>query len=100
MNSLPARDPGERLSADLMVSSVLLLISRYAAGAGEGEVCARLAMTIQCHLEALSERRDVPDLVRDTCALLAEEWRASLASVEGLPCRPGLRALVRRARLR
>jgi hypothetical protein len=48
----------------------------------------------------LSERPDSPALVRDTSGLLAEEWRAGLASQEDLPCRPGLRALVRSARLR
>jgi hypothetical protein len=93
-------DIGGRLPSDLMVSSLLMLISRYAAAAADGAACARLAVSIQCHLELLSERADVPDLVRDTCGLLVEEWRARLVREERLPCRPGLRGLVSRARLR
>jgi len=101
LNTGSERDHGERISSELIVSSVLLLTSRYAAAAADGDECARLAIAIQCHLELLSERGDVPALVRDTCGLLAEEWRARLASEERLPCRrPGLRELVRRARLR
>ena len=91
---------GERIPNDLMMSSLLLLISRYAAAAAEGDACVRLAVSIQCHLELLCERADVPALVRDTCGLLAEEWRAGLAHREGLPCQSELRALVRSARLR
>ena len=83
-----------------MISSVLLLLSRYASAVADGDTCARLAVAIQCHLELLSERADAPALVRDTCELLAEEWRKSLASQERLPCRPGLRTLVRKAQLR
>jgi len=100
LNTGSGRASGERISAELMVSSVLLLLSRYASAAADGDTCARLAVAIQCHFELLSERGDAPALVRDTCGLLAEEWRKSLASQEELPCRPGLRALVRRARLR
>ena len=89
----------KRRSNELLLSSVLLLISRYAAASAEGASCTRLAVSIQCHLELLNEREDVPALVRDTCGLLAEEWRASLAARERVPCRSGLRELVRRARL-
>jgi len=38
--------------------------------------------------------------VRDTCALLAEEWRRSLVHEERVACGPALLALVRRAKLR
>ena len=99
MPSDPNGGGAERRSNELLLSSVLLLISRFAAAAAEGAPCTRLAVSIQCHLELLNERADVPALVRDTCGLLAEEWRASLAAREGVPCRSGLRELVRRARL-
>ena len=89
---------GPRYPNELLLSSLLLLISRYATVATEGAECARLAVSVQCHLELLSERADVPALVRDTCGLLVDEWRAGLAAREGLPCRQGLRALVRSAR--
>jgi hypothetical protein len=100
LNTGSEHGAGKRNPNDLMLSSLLLLISRYAAAAADGDACVRLAVSIQCHLELLGERADVPALVRDTCGLLAEEWRASLAHREGLPCRTELRALVRSARLR
>jgi hypothetical protein len=85
---------------DLILSSVLLLMSRYAAASAEGAACPRLAVSIQCHLELLAERARLPRLVRETCGLLAEEWRRSLAEHENIPPRTDLRSLVRRARLR
>jgi len=84
---------------DLILSSVLLLMSRYAAASEEGAACPRLAVAIQCHLELLAERAQLPRLVRDTCGLLAEEWRCALVEQEGVPARSDLRTLVRRARL-
>ena len=84
---------------DLILSSVLLLMSRYAVASEDGAACPRLAVAIQCHLELLAERAQLPRLVRDTCGLLAEEWRCALAEQEGVPARNDLRALVRRARL-
>jgi hypothetical protein len=86
--------------SDLILSAVLYLISRYATAATQGQVCRRLGVSIQCHLEILAERGDVSSLVRDTCALLAEEWRCSLAREENVACGPALLALVRRAKLR
>jgi len=85
---------------DLILSSVLLLLSRYAAASADGTSCPRLAVSIQCHLELLAERARLPRLVRETCGLLAEEWRCALAEHENTPARADLRALVRRARLR
>lgn len=90
----------EATRPDLLLSATLYLISRHAAAAAQGHVCQRLAVSIQCHLEILAERTDVSGLVRDTCALLAEEWRASLAHEERVACGPALLALVRRAKLR
>jgi hypothetical protein len=86
--------------SDLILSAALYLISRYATAATQGQVCRRLGVSIQCHLEILAERGDVSSLVRDTCALLAEEWRCSLAREENVACGPALLALVRRAKLR
>jgi hypothetical protein len=100
VNTAPRDDIGGGLPSDLVVSSLLMLISRYATAAADGAACTRLAVSIQCHLELLSERADVPALVRDTCGLLVEEWRERLASAERLPCRSDLRALVSRAQLR
>jgi hypothetical protein len=85
---------------DLILSAALYLISRYATAASQGQVCRRLGVSIQCHLEILAERTDVSSLVRDTCALLAEEWRCALAQEEHVACGPALLALVRRAKLR
>ena len=50
-------DPGaEGLDRqDLILSSVLLLMSRYAVASEDGAACPRLAVAIQCHLELLQE---------------------------------------------
>ncbi len=90
----------EATRSDLLLSAALYLVSRYATAASQGQVCQRLAVSIQCHLEILAERGDVSGLVRDTCALLAEEWRRALVHDERVPCGPALLALVRRAKLR
>lgn len=61
----PMRDTGESgPRGDLVLSSALYLVSRYAVAAAEGEVCPKLAVSIQCHLELLAERPDTPALVR------------------------------------
>jgi hypothetical protein len=85
---------------DLILSAALYLVSRYAAAATQGHVCRRLAVSIQCHLEILAERTDASALVRETCALLAEEWRCALAQAENAPCGPALLALAGRAKRR
>jgi len=90
----------EATRSDLLLSAALYLVSRYATAASQGHVCRRLAVSIQCHLEILAERADVSSLVRDTGALLAEEWRRSLVHEEQVACGPALLALVRRAKLR
>jgi hypothetical protein len=90
----------EATRSDLLLSAALYLVSRYATAATQGQVCPRLAVSIQCHLELLAERSDVSGLVRDTCGLLAEEWRRALAPEENVACGPALLALVRRAKLR
>lgn len=93
-------DQHEATRSDLLLSAALYLVARYATAASQGQVCRRLAVSIQCHLEILAERSDLSALVRDTCALLAEEWRRSLLHEEQLGCGPALLALVRRAQLR
>ena len=93
-------DKHEDTRSDLRLSAALYLVSRYANAESQGHVCRRLAVTIQCHLEIHAERSDVSGLVRDTCALLAEEWRRSLVHEERVACGPALLALVRRAKLR
>lgn len=85
---------------DLVLSSALYLVSRYAVAAAQGETCPKLAVSIQCHLELLAERADMPALVRHTCGLLAEEWRMTLAREADRPCDRSLRSLVRRAIMR
>lgn len=96
----PRMEKHEATRPDLILSAALYLISRYATAATQGQVCRRLGVSIQCHLEILAERSDVSALVRDTCALLAEEWRGALAQEENVACGPALLALVRRAKLR
>jgi hypothetical protein len=100
MQAAPGGAQNGQTRTDLILSAALYLITRYAESAARGVTCPRLAVSIQCHLEILAERSDVSGLVRDTCALLADEWRRTLANGEESACGPGLLALVKRARLR
>lgn len=94
-----ANPPSADARPDLLLSAALYLVSKYGMSAARGHVCPRLAVSVQCHLELLAERPDLAPLVRETCGLLAEEWRRSLPAEEGIECRPKLFGLVKRAKL-
>ena len=59
---------------EVIVSAALHLISTYGCNGG----CPRLAHVIVKHLRILAERRDLPPVLRATCAHLAEQWDIKL----------------------
>jgi hypothetical protein len=57
----------------MMVSSVLHLMSSYAAGRADGPR-PTLASSIQKHLDTLAGSSDLAPVMRATCQQLAEHW--------------------------
>ena len=61
---------------ELLVSSVLHLMSHYNANMNESGVCVKLASVIERHLKALADLPDLAPVLRATCQQLAEQWAA------------------------
>lgn len=60
----------ERQQAELVIASTLFLMSNYC----QGNRSEHLRMIIQRHLEALTEREDLSDPLRQLCDQLSIDW--------------------------
>ena len=60
----------ERQQAELVIASTLFLMSNYC----QGNRSEHLRMIIQRHLEALTEREDLCDPLRQLCDQLSMDW--------------------------
>jgi hypothetical protein len=69
----PNHGPVQR---ELLLSAVLHLMSHYTANKPETQACARLASTIERHLQALASLPDLAPVLRATCEQLSEQWAA------------------------
>ena len=67
----------ESSQPELIVSAALYLMSSFACSGG----CPKLAHVILRHLNILTERTDLPAVMRQTCAQLAEQWEQKLATL-------------------
>lgn len=67
----PAYQP---LSPDLLVSTVLHLMSHYTVNAQETGSCVKLACVIERHLTALAGTSGLSPVLQATCKQLAEQW--------------------------
>lgn len=65
--------PGAQ-APDLMLSSVLHLMSHYTASAADDGACVKLAAVIERHLHALSNLPGLAPVLSATCQQLAEQW--------------------------
>lgn len=68
-----APEPGAQ-APDLMLSSVLHLMSHYTASAADDGACVKLASVIERHLHALSDLPGLAPVLSATCQQLAEQW--------------------------
>jgi hypothetical protein len=59
---------------EVIVSAALYLMSSYGCSGG----CPKLAHVIVKHLRILSERHDLPSVLRSTCTSLVEQWEIKL----------------------
>ena len=77
-NAVPAQP-------DLLVSSVLHLMSHYTANLTESGPCIKLASVIERHLKALAGRPDLAPVLRATCEQLSEQWATVVERAMPLP---------------
>jgi hypothetical protein len=88
----PAYQP---LSPELLVSTVLHLMSHYSVNAPEAGSCVKLACVIERHLTALAGTSGLSPVLQATCQHLAEQWAAIVqralprAEKQGFLTRPG-----------
>lgn len=75
---------------ELMLSSVLHLMSNYVVRSREGSSCAKLACIIERHLTALAELPDLAPVIRATCEQLSEQWLTIMEQAMTARQKPGL----------
>ncbi|HEY4073986.1 MAG TPA: hypothetical protein VGM52_12875 [Herbaspirillum sp.] len=76
-NALPMGAAKSRIASELLISTVLQLISRHgtlAAANTDAETVGRSAATIEHHLKALAHLPDMEPILRATCQQLSEQW--------------------------
>lgn len=59
---------------ELMISTVLHLMSHYTINLHESGACVKLASVIERHLQALANLPNLAPVLRATCEQLSEQW--------------------------
>jgi hypothetical protein len=74
-NVIPLGTAKFRVASELLISSVLRLISQHGAlAAMDTEAAIRSAETIERHLKTLAELPDMEPILCATCQQLSEQW--------------------------
>lgn len=81
---------GARSQSDLMVSSVLHLMSHYTAHGNELGVNLNLATVIERHLQELANAQELAPVLRTTCRQLVEQWAHMAQRTAPQPTRVGI----------
>ncbi|MDB5777064.1 MAG: hypothetical protein JWP38_3197 [Herbaspirillum sp.] len=64
-----------RVASELLICSVLQLISQYGAvAANDSEAAMRSAAAIELHLKTLAALPDMEPILQATCQQLSEQW--------------------------
>jgi hypothetical protein len=72
---IPLGTAKSRVASELLISSVLQLISQHGAlAAMDTEAAIRSAGIIERHLKTLAELPDMEPILRATCQQLSEQW--------------------------
>lgn len=66
--------PVSVITPEAAISALLCLFHQYAVHEPEGRACQRLSQRIFLHLEELTRREDMPELLRRTCDELSDAW--------------------------
>jgi hypothetical protein len=67
---------GSAVRPELMISTVLHLMSHYTINLQETGACVKLASVIERHLQALADLPNLAPVLRATCEQLSEQWAA------------------------
>src|SRR6202162_5504142 len=74
-NVVPPSTAKSRVASELLISTVLQLISRHSALAEtDAETATRSAATIEHHLKTLAGLPGMEPILRATCQQLSEQW--------------------------
>ncbi|MBC7514189.1 MAG: hypothetical protein H7234_07110 [Herminiimonas sp.] len=71
-----AEPNGSPIQPELLISSVLHLMSHYSANLDDTLPCTKLASVIERHLHALAVLPELTPVLRTTCQQLSEQWAA------------------------
>ncbi|MES2757321.1 MAG: hypothetical protein V4693_08090 [Pseudomonadota bacterium] len=79
---MPAKEQttGATPSPELLIASVLHLMSHYLADIDNAGAGANLSLAIERHFQALSAMPGLPPVLRGTCSQLAQHWGSLVAS--------------------
>lgn len=66
--------PVTAITPEAAISVLLCLFHQYAVHEPAGRSCQRLSQRIFLHLEQLTRREDLPELLRRTCDELSDAW--------------------------
>jgi len=81
-----------RAHSDLVVSSVLHLMSHYMTHEGGAGANLNLAAVIERHLQELADAPDLAPVLRATCRQLMEQWGHAAKRTVAQPRRSGILA--------
>lgn len=85
---------------ELLIASVLHLMSHYLAAMDNAATRASLSLAIERHFHALSKLQDLAPILRGTCSQLSQQWgplaASNAARTEKRPGPPSLLARLRR----
>ena len=70
---------------ELMLCTVLHLMSHYTERSAESGACLKLASVIERHLKALAGRSDLSPVLQATCQQLSEQWASVVESAMPRP---------------
>jgi hypothetical protein len=73
-----ANDPAP--TPEILIASVLHLMSHYLASIDNAATRANLALAIERHFQTLSILPDLAPILRGTCSQLSEQWGPLVAS--------------------
>lgn len=79
-------NPGNGMrQPELMLCTVLHLMSHYTERSAESGACLKLASVIERHLKALAGRPDLSPVLQATCQQLSERWAIVVESAMPRP---------------
>jgi hypothetical protein len=70
---------------ELMISTVLHLMSHYTINLQKTGACVKLASVIERHLQALADLPNLAPVLRATCEQLSEQWATIVERAMPMP---------------